>query len=208
MALFFYSFYVGQAGTTPAQVTANVRQSELGALESALQFAGGRLTKVVITGWIEIAGTADLQRVEESLGWRQGQRQPMETRELQVVPRQGRLFLTLTWTMNGGALHNWEERSRLVQLAMRHHEKAPYITVQLEGERKSADPDWLTEVVSSALQGSSQQRWRDERAASVAGHSPLLPPSALSVNYQTAARRMSDGMVKVWVGWPALNQEY
>jgi hypothetical protein len=208
MALLFYSIYVGEAGGIPAHGAAITRQSELGALETALQSAGGRLTEVVIKGWIEVAGSADMERVKESMGWDGSISGSTETRELRIVPGQGRLFLALTWRMNGTALHDWEEGFQSVRSAMQGSGREPYLTVQLAGERKLSNPDRLTETVSAALQGIDPQRWRDERASSVAGLSPLLPPSTMGVNYQVASRRLSDGVVKIWVAWPALDQEY
>ncbi len=208
MALLFYSFYVGEAGGTSAHGATILRKSELGALETALQAAGGRLTKVVVNGWIEVAGPADMERIRESLGWNQTKPYPTETRESGIVPRQGRLFLALTWKMDEAGLYTWEERAQSVRSAMRTNGREPEITVQLEGERTVSDPDRLTEIVSVALRGHSQQRWRDDRASSIAGQSPLLPPSAMGVNYQVAARLLDDQVVRIWVAWPALNQEY
>jgi len=207
MAIFFYSVYIGEVGGSASALKLD-RHSELGALETALQTAGGRLVTVVVTGWTEVAGFGDLDRAERFLGWHESSLGEMQRGNLRIVPNHGRLYLTLTWTLKGADLKNWEEHYQTARSAMRAGGRDVHMAVQLEGEREVSDPVQVTEGVSGALRGLSPQRWQDARASSIAGQSPLLPPRDMGVNYQVAARRLETGVIKIWVGWPVLNQEY
>jgi hypothetical protein len=180
-------------------------------LEEAMSATGAALERVTISGWVRVPDQAARARAAAALAWGEGTA-PGEARELKLYQQEGSDYLALRWQLSGGAKAAWwakysKARQALGSLGAPGAE--PTVTVQLEGISERTGLMSLSTAALDALQATGRQPWGDARAASIAAQSPLLPGSTFGVNVQVAARRDPAGKrTRVWVAWPALQQEY
>lgn len=208
VAILMYGAAVGQKGipalAAPHEVGARVPSQSLAALQRSLEAAGAPLTQAVITGWAEVQGPGDKDRVEAALGWK-GSAPEGETRTVSIRAIEGHSYATVRWVLSGKAAARWQVAAKAVQAGL----ASAKVTVQLEGVTES---EGLTELAGKALGAvgaTDRQPWSDLRAASVAGRTTQLPPGPFGVNIQVAVRRdAAREQTRVWVAWPALLQEY
>lgn len=180
-------------------------------LEEAMSATGAALERVTVSGWVAVPNAAAREQVASALGWAGGTT-PGEVRELKLFHQAGGDYLALRWELSGAAKAPWRAGYTKVRQALAWagaHGAEPTVTVQLEGTTERTE---LMSVATSALdslQATGRQPWGDPRAASIAAQTPLLPSSGFGVNVQVAARRDAAGKrTRVWLAWPALQQEY
>ena len=180
-------------------------------LEEAVSATGAVLERVTVSGWVRVAGPEVRDRTAKALGWT-GTTAPGEVRELKLYRQEGVDYLALRWELSGAAKLPW----RVTYSKLRHvldqaggPGAEPVVTVQLEGITERSEVMALSAAALDAVQATGRQPWHDARAASIAARTSLLPGSAFGVNVQVAARREPAGKrTRIWVAWPALQQEY
>lgn len=156
-------------------------------LEQALAATGARLEGVTLNGWA--AGTgADAVRLRERLG---------PQAKVSLVGE----HVSVAWRPGP---ERWSQAFYRMHDALGRQAR---ISVQLEGRATGGEPEILVGRAMDALKATGKQPWVTPTAASTAAFSRLLPPHEVGVNVQAAARLDRNG-VRVWVGWPVLNQEY
>jgi hypothetical protein len=181
-------------------------RASLAGLATALAATGARCDEVQLTGWVSVANPSAKDRLLQALGpARAG-----ESRQANLREQNGQSYLVVRLVLTGKALGAWQSRVQALQKALDAVSTGTAeMTVQLGGPAPDGS---LTEVAAKALGALAavdRQPWSDTRAASVAGRTKDLPPSPFGVNVQVAVRRDAvKGQTRVWVAWPALQQEY
>lgn len=206
---FMYAGFAVEHGSTATFSSQISQESDLAALQTALNATGAGLHQVQITGWAQFQDPLARDAVAEDLDWPGGKVPPGEVREIKVHHRDGMQYLSVRWVLSGGAKLRWQEAPERVRRALLKHGRSPVITVQLEGVASRTD---ITEMASEALDAvdaQDRQPWTATRSTSLAGRTALLPASSFGVNIQVATRRDTvSNKTRVWVAWPGLQQEY
>lgn len=206
VALFMYAGFVLEHGSVATTAT---ERTGLAVMERALEATGASLERVLITGWVQVEEAGARELVSASLGWAGKGIPAGETREVKLHRREDGLYLSLLWSMGSGSAEAWPARHASVQRALDKVGSSPRVTVQVEGTTEQSDLLTLGQRALDELRGTDREPWTGPSAASVAGRSPLLPASPFGVNVQVALRKEPSGQkARVWVGWPALLQEY
>lgn len=208
VGLFIYVGFASQSDLVSAAAVAPGKPETMQGLRTALDATGARMERVLITGWVRVPGPQAQDRVSNTLGWSGNKTPKDETRELKLLDRDGKQYLSLRWVLTGGALREWQTRQAEARKALTQAGANLVFTVQVEGVAGSGDATLLANRALNALGATSRQPWSSAPAASVAGWTAQLPPSAFSVNVQAAVRREAGGRTRVWIAWPALQQEY
>lgn len=196
--------YVGAVLQGPL-VTANPSES-FATLQVALRTAGASVDKVTLLGLAPVGEGQAAERLKQELAELARTAGRLDSRS---ISGNGPPRLAISWILQGEEAQDWKQRLDSLQGVLARA-GAQLMTVQLEGERPSRmEPERLAAQALDSLRATSRQPWSDNRAASAAGSTLLLPPGIRGVNVQAAARTKADGSgVKVWVAWPALQQEY
>jgi hypothetical protein len=213
VGLFMYTGFVVEYGTgiptsSATSVGAVSSAPSLAALEDALAATGAGLDRVVITGWVRASQSGARDQVAKALGWKE--KAPSgETQELKLVRRDGVDYLALRWVLTGSARASWQAKQGKVREVLGAAGADLNYTVQLEGATERTDFAGAGAGAMEILDARDRQPWSDAHAVSIAGRTGRLPASAFGVNVQVAVRRNADqGGSRVWVAWPALQQEY
>lgn len=206
VALVMYAGFVSKNGTPVASAT--YPPGVLSPLQGALGATGATLEKVQMTGWVQVKSPDVLAKVKEDLGWnRSGGAGGF--REAKLHLKEGTYYLAIQWVLKGPAVLAWHSDYARLDQVLTKVGVHPAITVQLEGLSPRTSPLEMVDRAMAALRAGDRQPWSDAFAASVSGRTTLLPPGPFGVNVQAAVRRDSAGKgARVWVAWPALQQEY
>jgi len=183
-------------------------QPTLNGLADALRATGASLEQVTITGWFELPDPSVERRVTTAL--EATPTRPGEKRQLRTVVRGGSRSLSVDWSLAGAATGDWATWCADVRRTLSLVGSGQMITVQLEGTTvQSVDMFRMVQSALDAVGATQRQPWAGSRAASIAAHTGRLPAGPYPTNIQAAARRDSNtGRTRVWVAWPALQQEY
>ncbi|HEY3368942.1 MAG TPA: YwmB family TATA-box binding protein [Symbiobacteriaceae bacterium] len=204
-ALFMYAGFVAEG----QQATAPPPKADLAGLQQALSAANADIHTVLITGWVRVTRPVAQDTLSATLGWASGAVPREEVRDLRRYQRDGVSYVGVRWVMAGTGLTGWQARVARVRAALAAAGPDPMMTVQLEGTTPRSDFLPLENQALDAVHATDRQPWSDGKAASIAGHTKALPPGPFGVNVQVAARKDgADGRTRVWVAWPALQQEY
>lgn len=210
VALFMYAGFVSLQGIALPVADIPPRPvltaQGLAPLGRSLEAAGAGLTEARVTGWVRAEGADAKERVRTRLS--QALVIAGQTR-VEAHTHEGGHFVSASWHMTGQAALQWPDAFDAIARALEAAGSVPTVSVQVAGQTARGDLRALVTGALDALGATQRQPWSDPRAASSAALSPYLPPSALGVNVQVAARHdPKAGITRVWIGWPALNQEY
>ncbi len=209
VGLIMYAGFASQNGSVQAVVHSATGAPSLGALQRCFDATGGALQKVQITGWVEAESKDALSLVNDRLGWTPGLNVPQELREARLHDRDGHQFVAVRWILTGTAAATWQSSYNRLDQTLGAVGKGQAITVQLEGTTPKKHPLALATRALDAVGAVERQPWSDAFAASIAGRSAQLPSGPFGVNVQVATRQESAAnQIRVWVAWPALQQEY
>lgn len=209
VGLFMYAGFAIQFGAVPVAHGEFTTEGSLSGLQRALRATGAELDRVVITGWVPVAGPQSREQVAVALGWKDGQIPADEFRELSLHKRDGQTYLSARWEMTGTTTATWAASQGALRRTLSRVGSGGNVTVQLQGVTNRTDSLAAANQALDAVRGQHRQEWTDSLAASVSGQSTDLPPSPFGVNIQAALRRdASAGVTRVWVAWPALLQDY
>lgn len=208
VALLMYAGFASQAAGGIPVTGARVPAEPMAALERGLEATGAKLTRVTILGWVRMERKNGADDVRKALGWT-GAAPQGEVRDSHLSTRDGAQYLSVRWELPGDSSDGWVFKQAAVRRALALGGKDPFLTVQLEGEVAGSQPTALTAAALNALGAVERQDWEGPSAASSAGRSAQLPPSMFGVNVQVAARQDDrTGNTRIWLAWPALQQEY
>lgn len=201
MGLFLYVAFAVQPHEGTAASIAG-----LGGLERALQVTGAPLDHVEITGWVEVQDPSAERIATEILGPAGND----EYREVRLHRNARKLYLVVRWVATRPNTTALQSRYLKTQGVLERVGEAPAITVQVEGKTLSGlPPTALVQRALDSLHALKRQPWGEGSSASGAGWSEDLPASPLEVNVQVAVRQEAfGGPSRVWIAWPALNNEY
>lgn len=206
VSLVMYAGFVSQQGTSVAAATQ--AQGVLGPLQTALTNTGATLDRAQMTGWVQVKSPDVLTKVKEKLGWNRAVGST-ELREAKVHFREQKYYLAVHWVIKGESASRWHDGYERLASALTGVGINPAITVQLEGKSPKARPLDQANQAMAVLRAGDRQSWSDSYAASISGRTAALPPGPFGVNLQVAVRRVdADQGTRVWVAWPALQQEY
>lgn len=208
VALVLYTGAALQAGT-PSTAVAPSSLGALALLQDGLTAAGASLEQVQISGWVSVKDARAAEAVRAHLGWTAAT-PPGEERTVKAFRRNNLDYVSLRWVLTGDAAAGWVHKQELAWQALVSAGEQPVFSVQVGGSTVNRDVGAMVNRAMNTLGASERRRWGDANAASMEGRSAQLPPSRFGVNVQTAARRglTAAGRTMVWVGWPALQQEY
>jgi len=177
------------------------------ALDLALAAIGGRVEEAALFVAEPVADPAVGQRLAARLGW-DGPEPSSERRWLAVEGGLGGPVLAVEWRLTGAAAADWADRYAALKGALAA--EGLWVPVQVELSGRAAVPDDPLALAGAALDGvaaRARQPWAGDRAASIAGWSPLLPPGPHEVNVQVAVRQQPEGG-RFWIGWPLVRSDY
>ena len=207
VALLCLALYAGFALNHPRERPAPRPEVGVAALDRAVLAARGTLESAMLVVNEPVSDPDLAGRVAARLGWG-ATPAAGEERTVAMGEELGGPVLRLNWRLTGSAAAGWAERYAALRAALAAEGVWPPIQVELAG--RSAEPGGPLELAHGSLDGvaaASRQPWSDERSASVAGWSPLLPPGPYEVNVQVAVRRQAGGS-RFWIGWPAVRSDY
>ncbi|MBP2019783.1 hypothetical protein J2Z79_003225 [Symbiobacterium terraclitae] len=179
----------------------------IAALDRAVAAAGGHLEEAALFVTEPVADPDVGQRLAARLGWGEGE-PPSERRRLAVEGGIGGPVLSVEWRLTGEAAAGWADRYAALKGALAAEGMWVPVQVELSGRAAGADdPLTLAGAALDGLAARARQPWAGDRAASIAGWSPLLPPGPYEVNVQVAVRQQPGGD-RFWIGWPLVRSDY
>lgn len=211
VGLFMYAGFVVTHGDGAVTVS-GARSGSVASLQLAMDAAGAKTDQAVITGWVPTGQLNAAGIVRNALGWTGQQTPAAEARDVKLLSRNGTTYVSVRWAFTRPQDQRWAEAQEKVSRALFQVGDGARVTVQLEGTAAQAELSGLREIANKAvdaLDTTGRQPWSEGRSASVAGQSAWLPKSPFGVNVQVAVRQEAGAQgARVWVAWPALQQEY